>query len=119
MNGDILKKLRKENGLSQIELSKKLNVTQGTIARIEANSREPGKELTKKIAEFFNVSIDYLEGLTTTKEDDKSLVKNLLIHLYNAGIIKDINNIDETTTDMIMGMVKKELELIAKEKKNC
>ena len=40
MKGNILKELRKEKGLSQLELSNKLNVTQSTIARIESGKRK-------------------------------------------------------------------------------
>lgn len=121
MKGDILKKLRKENGLSQLELSNKLNVTQSTIARIESGTREPSNDLMIDIANFFNVSLDYLNGLVEFKneevEKNTGLVRDLLIHLYNSGLIKDINNIDETTKDIIMSMVKKELEVISKDKK--
>lgn len=110
---DTIKKLRQEKKLTQSGLAKKLGVTQSTIAGIEIGRREPSIELMTQLAEFFGVSVDYLLGL---EEEDKeeSLVKDLLVHLYNAGLIKDINNIDETTTNMIMGMVKKELEIISK-----
>lgn len=121
MKGDILKELRKEKGLSQLELSNKLNVTQSTIARIESEKREPSNDLMIDIANFFNVSLDYLNGLTSSKSEelDKNtgLVRDLLIHLYNSGLIKDINNIDDTTKDIIMSMVKKELEVISKNKR--
>ena len=113
MIGNIIKELRKERRITQAYLASKLGVNQSTIAGIEIGRREPSRELLVDIANYFNVSVDYLLGV---KEDDKdeSLVKNLLIHLYNAGLIKDIDNIDETTTNMIMSMVKKELELISK-----
>ncbi|MBS6503322.1 MAG: helix-turn-helix transcriptional regulator [Clostridium sp.] len=121
MKGDILKELRKEKKLTQEQLAKKLNVKQSTIASIEIGRREPSNELMIDIANFFNVSLDYLNGLTSVKsednEKDSGLVRDLLVHLYNSGLIKDINNIDDTTKDIIMSMVKKELELISKNKK--
>lgn len=113
MNGYILKKLRKEKGLSQIELSKKLNVTQGTIARIESNNRVPSMELTKKIAKFFDVSLDYLEGLVEDKngitQEKEALVSDFLKFLVENGIIKDENNIDKSTEELILAMVRKEI----------
>ena len=116
---DRLKELRKEKKLTQSQLAKKLEVNQSTIAGIEIGRREPSNELMIKLSNFFNVSLDYLNGLSDSKNEDKeeNLVKNLLIHLYDSGLIKDINNIDENTTNIIMGMVKKELELISKGKK--
>lgn len=116
MKASILKELRKNKKLTQEELAKKLNVSKSTIGMIESGKQPGGRELTRKIAEFFDVSIDYLEGRVDGpySNKDKSLVKELLIHLYKSGLIKDINNIDDTTKDMIMGMVKKELEIISK-----
>lgn len=123
MKGEILKKLRKERGLSQLELSKKMKVTQSTIASLETGRREASNELMINLANFFNVSLDYLNGLTDTRNGNENetvksegLVRDLLIHLYKSGLIKDINNIDDTTKDIIMSMVKKELELISKNK---
>lgn len=123
MKGEILKKLRKERGLSQLELSKKMKVTQSTIASLETGRREASNELMINLANFFNVSLDYLNGLTDNRNGNdtevvksEGLVRDLLIHLYKSGLIKDINNIDDTTKDIIMSMVKKELELISKNK---
>ncbi|MFW6035305.1 MAG: helix-turn-helix domain-containing protein [Halothermotrichaceae bacterium] len=57
-----LKKLRKEKELRQTDLAQKLGVAQTTIANYEQNSRFPNQELLIKIANFFNISIDYLLG---------------------------------------------------------
>ena len=59
-----LKELRNENGLSQVEVGKKLGVTQSTIAKWESNEREPAQEMLVEIAKFFNISTDYLLGLS-------------------------------------------------------
>lgn len=58
--GDELKALRKEHGLSQKELAEILKVSQGTIGNYETNSRFPKEDMIKKVASFFNVSIDRL-----------------------------------------------------------
>lgn len=69
MLGDRLKKLRTNHNLSQQELSKKLNISRGTYAHYEINKRQPDYETLKKIASFFNESIDYL---ITGNEHSKS-----------------------------------------------
>lgn len=120
MKGNILKDLRKEKNLTQKQLADKLGIKQSTIASLEIGRREPSNELMLDIATFFDVSLDFLNGLTEVRKDsDKSegLVKDLLVHLYKSGLIKDINNIDDTTKDIIMSMVKKELEIISKKNK--
>ncbi|QIB26281.1 helix-turn-helix domain-containing protein [Caloranaerobacter azorensis] len=71
--GDIIKRLRKDNNLTQDELANKLNISRSTIGMIETNKREPSNELLVKIANFFNVSIDYLLGRTDIRNPEKEL----------------------------------------------
>lgn len=64
--GDLvrLKELRKKKGISQLRLATDLNTTQNTISRYETGEREPGIDELIKIADYFNVSVDYLIGRT-------------------------------------------------------
>ncbi len=55
-----LKELRKAKGISQLKLAMELNTNQNTISRYETGEREPGICELIKIADFFNISIDYL-----------------------------------------------------------
>ena len=55
-----LKMMRKEKGLTQTRLAMELNTSQNTISRYETGEREPGIRELIKIADYFNVSIDYL-----------------------------------------------------------
>lgn len=55
-----LKLLRKEKNLTQLKLALDLNMTQNTISRYETGEREAGYSELIKIADYFNVSIDYL-----------------------------------------------------------
>ena len=55
-----LKELRKAKGISQLKLALDLNTTQNTISRYETGEREPSINELIKIADYFNVSIDYL-----------------------------------------------------------
>ncbi|MBQ8451878.1 MAG: helix-turn-helix transcriptional regulator [Clostridia bacterium] len=59
---DILKELRTERGIGQIELASRLKVSNGIISLWENGLREPNMSSLITIAEFFNVSIDYLVG---------------------------------------------------------
>ena len=61
--GTLLKELREEKELSQMELSKQIDITQSSIARYELNKTEPKLTDIKKIAIFFDVSADFLLGL--------------------------------------------------------
>lgn len=61
---ETLVKLRKQKDLSQYEITNLLGIPRSTYAMYEAGHREPDFAMLKKLADFFNVSIDYLLGRT-------------------------------------------------------
>lgn len=61
--GERLKELRLENGIGQVKLSKDLNVSKGIICLWENGLREPKLSNLVSLAQYFQVSIDYLAGL--------------------------------------------------------
>ncbi|MCY9674577.1 helix-turn-helix transcriptional regulator [Bacillus safensis] len=70
MLGKRITSLRKQAGLTQEELAKKLNVTRSALSQYELGSRDPNYDLLIKIANFFDVSTDYL---LTGKEHNSSV----------------------------------------------
>ena len=62
MFGSILKQLRKARKLTQDEIADMLYITKRTYASWERNEREPGFDTLCKLADYFNVSTDYLLG---------------------------------------------------------
>lgn len=72
-----LTSLRKEKELSQYELADLLGYSRGQIGNYEQGTREPDHSTLEKIADFFNVSIDYLLGKSNVRESaDKVLEKS-------------------------------------------
>lgn len=59
-----LKSLRQEVGMGQVELAKKIGVSKGIISLWENGLREPNMSSLIELAKFFNVSIDFLVGLS-------------------------------------------------------
>ena len=55
-----LRELRLERNMSQQRLAMELSMTQNTISRYENGEREPGIKELLRIADYFNVSLDYL-----------------------------------------------------------
>ena len=55
-----LRELRLERNMSQQRLAMELSMTQNTISRYENGKREPGIKELIRIADYFNVSLDYL-----------------------------------------------------------
>ena len=58
-----LKELRIEKGVGQIELAQAINVSKGIISLWENGLREPKLSNLIALANFFEVSLDYLVGL--------------------------------------------------------
>ncbi|MBD7912022.1 MULTISPECIES: helix-turn-helix domain-containing protein [Clostridium] len=59
---DRLKELRKENNMTQSDLGKILGVGKTTISMYENGNSTPNDEIKIKIANYFNISLDYLLG---------------------------------------------------------
>lgn len=67
MLGKRLKMLRESNNLTQIELGKILGVGNVTLSQYEKGDRNPDYDTLLRIADYFNVSTDYLLGKTDLK----------------------------------------------------
>jgi SOS regulatory protein LexA len=64
MYGIRLKQLRKQKGLTQEELAKRIGISRGRLNNYEREYREPDFEMLTKFAEFFEVTTDYILGKT-------------------------------------------------------
>lgn len=82
MIGKRLKMLREELGLSQKELGAKLSVSSSTIGMYEVDKRTPDANMIERIADFFQVSADYLLGRTRNRNN------SILEGKHNDNIIK-------------------------------
>lgn len=67
--GSRLREQRNKKSLTQKELGDLLKISESAVGMYERNEREPSFELLNKIADFFEVSIDYL--LSGKTKDDK------------------------------------------------
>lgn len=79
-----LKQLRLEKDVSQTELAKVLNTSQNSISNYEQGNTEPNLKSLVTLANYFNVSLDYLcerpfnNQIGYIPEDRKELVKMIL-----------------------------------------
>lgn len=71
--GEKLKEIRKEHNLNQSEFGELFGLTQNTITNIENDKRVPTYEILIEIAKRFNISVDYLLGLSEAKTNDIEL----------------------------------------------
>ena len=57
-----IKGLREDRGITQLELAKYLNVTQTTYSKYELEKINISIDILVKLADYFEVSLDYLVG---------------------------------------------------------
>ena len=97
-----LRKLRISKGLQQKELAPLLNIKISTYCQYETGKRQPDYDTLKKIADYFEVSTDYLIGREEQTEQRKGIRIPVLGHVA-AGIpieaIEDILDYEEITED--------------------
>lgn len=65
-----LKKLRKEGKLTQKDIATFLNISQPAYQQFESGKKKMNLETMEKLADFFNVSTDYLLGKTDFPDPD-------------------------------------------------
>lgn len=68
--------LRKQSGLTQMELAEKLNVSRQAISRWEVGAAIPGTDNLKVLSNIYGVSIDYLLGDVINEQDNSSIEKD-------------------------------------------
>lgn len=53
-----IKSLRKERGMTQMQLATATNISLAVIAGVESGRRTPSKEMARRLAEYFRVPVD-------------------------------------------------------------
>lgn len=69
-----LKQLIKENGKDVKTMAKEIGIASGSLSKYQNGEAEAGCNATRKIAEYFGVSSDYLLGLSDCKNGDNTSV---------------------------------------------
>ena len=93
MLGARIKELRKEFGLSQVELAARMEVTKQTISNWENENIQPSIDMLVGLANVFNVTTDYLLGLDDVPRlSIEGLPLSFAAHL--AQIIDDFRNLE-------------------------
>ncbi|MFJ9386992.1 helix-turn-helix domain-containing protein [Peribacillus sp. NPDC101481] len=71
MYGERIRQLRKEKGMTLRQLSDKLGIPFTTLGNYEREDRQPNFETFEMVADFFDVSIDYLAGRNEQRTYDE------------------------------------------------
>ena len=106
-----LKELRVNNERTQMDIAKYLGITQSTYNYYEKCKTEPDIDTLKKLADLYNVSLDYLLGRNNPNIIDKSVLSTKMQELLNL-----VLKLNDTQVDRILGIVQMYLLEYNKEK---
>jgi transcriptional regulator with XRE-family HTH domain len=104
-----LKQLRTERGLSQEQTAAALNISRPTYGHYERGRSEPDTDTLKRIAKFFNVSLDELCGLS---EEDRHVDFAELTRTFNQhGITEEkYNALPDSVKETILKIIEEFIE---------
>lgn len=115
------KQLRENRGLIQEILASELGITQQMLSKYERDVLCIKVDVLKKIAEYFNVTTDYLLGISEVKRDLQGQMKmNKTLDTYYdlIEIYKGLDEYDQEMVWSIMQTVKKTCEKRKRDEKN-
>lgn len=106
MLGERLKELRKSRKITQVDMSKLLECTDRHYQRIEYGQIDLPMSKLIFLADYFNVSLDYLVGRSNNPEFNKLFMKGFGImeqNLFNVKEVKQVYNLDEVNNLLKIG----------------
>lgn len=107
MIGERLKQLRIKNGLKQQELADMFGLSSGTISFYESEQRKPDIDFIVAIAKYFDVSTDYLLGLTNAIDKENIDISKVTgLNDFSLTILeqslKETNNVAAEVIDTVI-----------------
>lgn len=105
-----IKQLRQKRGVIQEILAAELGITQQMLSKYERDVTLIKVDILKKIAAYFNVTTDYLRGVSDVKRDIKGQMKvNETLDAYYdlVEVYKDLDSYDQEMIWSIIQTVKK------------
>ncbi len=81
--GERIRELRKSRRITQTDLAKGVHVTQQTVTAWESGRAIPNANTLDSLADYFNVSSDYLLGRTDEPKSNEELTNNQKLVAYS------------------------------------
>jgi len=84
-----IKQLRKQKGLTQIQLAQRIGITQAFLAEIESGRKRPSLEVLEKLCDTLDCSADYLLDIAQPREY-KTFEQSAMDSLTSRGITQQM-----------------------------
>ncbi len=111
--GERLKVLRDRGNMTQEELAKKVQLSKANICKYEKNSVEPNIETIVKVCEIFNVTSDYLLGITDNAAPDEKTTDEKKITPFTEReqeILSIFKKLNEEKQNKVIGYASAQLD---------
>ena len=107
MTGNRIRELRKSHNMSQEALGTIINTTQQTVSKMEKDSGSISTDLLTSMAEYFNVTTDYILGLSDIKRDLTGQIRmnQEMDQCYD--IVLRYNNLTDTNQKTLRCLLKR------------
>lgn len=116
-----IRELRENKGIKQKDMAETLKIGLSTLSQYETGKREPDYLMLVKLADYFEVSVDFLLGKSNEKKEDIRVAdsNNLSIETEIIEKYKNLSGKNQKKAEEYLDMLLKleEAEAIASEKK--
>lgn len=114
-----LKREREKRGWSQKYVAKKIGITNTVLSNYERDYRDPDTETLKKLADLYEVSIDYLLGRTDEKKNsiEEKIDKALQLRDGEKIYFYDMEGLSDEDIEMLKKQIELYREMSEKRKK--
>ena len=105
-----IRKLRKERGLSITELAEMIGISYQSLQRYEAGKRDPSIQVLIALANFFDVSVDYLIG----REEKNKIIKSYRYYIFDDDdyVLRDLGEFSSTQGFSVPVLDESEFEFL-------
>lgn len=104
--GTRIRHLREESGMTQLAFAKILNISNSTLSQYESGDRIPSDDMKIRIADHFQVSMDYLLCRTDQKEQPPTDVDERLLDAELIGLLTSLTPEEQGKVDaFVKGMI--------------
>ena len=104
-----LKKIREDNKISQQKLASHIGVSRSTIAMWETDGSQPDNDSLRKIANYFNVSTDYLLDMTNIPQSTIPSSSPIRISKKEQEILSIFEKLNEEKKNKVIGYASAQL----------
>ena len=114
MFAERLKQLRKEKGMTQIELAKTIGVSNGTVAMWETGKRRPSFELLERLSDVFDRRLDYILGASddplpsVLTYGDNNVLGNWVVQEEYEDMVRKLTLLDEFGQKAVNAVIRAE-----------